>query len=156
MTDPLSIITLLQWTFLAQWVCYLTASMGLIVTRAWQLTMSAICDMVDWLVTRHRLPMSAPLSETILSRRLRLFGHTAHAGPEMVHSRATNNSSRDWKRRRGRQRSCVPFHRTRHLHLVYFIFYFYIHCVIRIHLYMDIYIYIYLYKYICFFCIFQD
>jgi len=45
------------------------------------------------------------LSETIRSRRLRLFGHVAHAVPKMDHCRALyaviNNRQRDWKRRRG-------------------------------------------------------
>jgi len=46
------------------------------------------------------------LSETIRSRRLRLFGHIARAGPEMDHCRALhaviNNPSRDLKRQKGR------------------------------------------------------
>jgi len=50
----------------------------------------------------------SPVTSTIVSRRLRLFGHIARADPSQDHSRALqaaiNRLPTDWRRRRGRPR----------------------------------------------------
>jgi len=74
---------------------------GACVASSKSITVST-CPTQKWGVA-HVCP---PLSETIRSRRLGLFGHIAHAGPEMDHCWAfhapINNPPRDWKRQRGR------------------------------------------------------
>ena len=56
---------------------------------------------------RHRTGQS-PVTSTIVSRRLRLFGHITRADPSQDHSRALqaaiNRLPTDWRRRRGRPR----------------------------------------------------
>ena len=54
----------------------------------------------------------SPVTSTIVSRRLRLFGHIARADPSQDHSRALqaaiNRLPTDWRRRRGRPcRTCL-------------------------------------------------
>ena len=60
----------------------------------------------------HRRTGQSPVTSTIVSRRLRLFGHIARADPSQDHSRALqaaiNRLPTDWRRRRGRpRRTCL-------------------------------------------------
>ena len=69
----------------------------LMVTEAYRVDPSVICQYLVGDVT-----------STIVSRRLRLFGHIARADPSQDHSRALqaaiNRLPIDWRRRRGRPR----------------------------------------------------